>query len=58
MKNEDRDELLEKINKIKNSEYTTYDEDIDYKDKYSKDIEYMSMELDGEIERVRRRRII
>lgn len=56
MKNEDRDELLEKINKIKNSEYTTYDEDIDYKDKYSKDIEYMSMELDDEIDRLKRRR--
>jgi hypothetical protein len=34
-----------------------YSED-DYKDKYSKDIEYMSLELDGEIERVRRRRLI
>jgi hypothetical protein len=56
MKNEDRDELLEKINKIKNSEYTTYDEDIDYKDKYSKDIEYMSMELDDAIDRLKRRR--
>ena len=56
MKNEDRDELLEKINKIKNSEYTTYDENIDYKDKYSKDIEYMSMELDDEIDRLKRRR--
>ena len=56
MKNEDRDELLEKINKIKNSEYTTYDENIDYKDKFSKDIEYMSMELDDEIDRLKRRR--
>jgi hypothetical protein len=58
MKNEDRDELFEKIEKIKNNHFEMeYSED-DYKDKYSKDIEYMSMELDGEIERVRRRRII
>lgn len=58
MKNEDRDELFEKIEKIKNNHFEMeYSED-DYKDKYSKDIEYMSMELDCEIERVRRRRII
>lgn len=58
MKNEDRDELFEKIEKIKNNHFEMeYSED-DYKDKYSKDIEYMSMELDGEIERVRKRRII
>ncbi|MEK9698037.1 MAG: hypothetical protein VW270_19870 [Candidatus Poseidoniales archaeon] len=58
MKNEDRDELFEKIEKIKNNHFEMeYSED-DYKDKYSKDIEYMSLELDGEIERVRRRRII
>ena len=58
MKNEDRDELFEKIEKIKNNHFEMeYSED-DYKDKYSKDIEYKSMELDGEIERVRRRRII
>ena len=58
MKNEDRDELFEKIEKIKNNHFEMeYSED-DYKDKYSKDIEYMSLELDGEIERVRRRRVI
>ena len=58
MKNEDRDELFEKIEKIKNNHFEMeYSED-DYKDKYSKDIEYMSLELDGEIERVRKRRII
>jgi hypothetical protein len=58
MKNEDRDELFEKIEKIKNNHFEMeYSED-DYKDKYSKDIEYMSLELDGEIERVRRRRLI
>ena len=58
MKNEDCNELFEKIEKIKNNQFEMeYSED-DYKDKYSKDIEYMSMELDGEIERVRRRRII
>ena len=58
MKNEDRDELFEKIEKIKNNHFEMeYSED-DYKDKSSKVIEYMSMELDGEIERVRKRRII
>lgn len=57
MKNEERDELLKKIDNIKNNNYDhCEDADIDYKDKYSKDIEYMSLELDYELDRIRKRR--
>lgn len=58
MRNEDKDELFEKIEKIKNNQFEMKYTDDDYKEKYSKDMEYMSMELDGEIDRLRKRRVI
>ena len=58
MKNEDRDELFEKIEKIKNNQFDVEYSDDDYKDKYSKDMECMSMELDCELDRLRKRRVI
>tara|TARA_S200002703_G_scaffold155774_1_gene160311 strand:- start:4603 stop:4779 length:177 start_codon:yes stop_codon:yes gene_type:complete len=58
MKNEDKDELFEKIEKIKNNQFEVEYSDDDYKEKYSKDMEYMSMELDYELDRLRKRRVI
>ena len=58
MNRNDQEELLQKIDKMKNNDYDNYDVEVDYKDKYSKDLEELSMELDDTINYLQKRRAI
>ena len=43
---------------MKNNDYDNYDVEVDYKDKYSKDLEELSIELDDTINYLQKRRAI
>lgn len=58
MNRNDQEELLQRIDKMKNNDYDNYDVEVDYKDKYSKDLEELSMELDDTINYLQKRRAI
>ena len=58
MNRNDQEELLQRIDKMKNNDYDNYDVEVDYKDKYSKDLEELSMELDDTINYLQKRRSI
>jgi len=58
MNRNDQEELLQRIDKMKNSDYDNYDVEVDYKNKYSKDLEELSMELDDTINYLQKKRAI
>ena len=58
MNRNDQEELLQRIDKMKNNDYDNYDVEVDYKDKYSKDLEELSIELDDTINYLQKRRAI
>ena len=58
MRYEDQDELFEKIERSKNNDFELEYSEQDYREKYSKDIEDLHLELDHAIDRARKRRAI
>jgi len=57
MNKHDQEELLQKIDKIQNSECEDCDANVDYRDKYSKDLEEIYTELNDTISHLQKRRI-
>jgi len=57
MNKHDQEELLQKIDRIQNNECEDCDANVDYKDKYSKDLEEIYTELNDTISHLQKRRV-